>query len=99
MKLARFDLSDDSLVLAEQIEKFHSEVKEFDKSLVLGSMQDSVSEILDVIQSAFGILNILTPSNGQIEEAFAVHEAKMKQYEASGRVPKILGWVELKGVE
>lgn len=91
MKLARFDLCDIDIIEQEQkvIEEFN-EWSGVDPEEILENLEESI----DLVQSTLNYMNKIATLE-QIVEAFAAHEAKLKGYEASGRVPKILGWVEL----
>lgn len=96
MKLARFDLTQWQEKYGDTLEATQRHIigKELVELSYARTEENRLEECIDIIQSAKTYLDIVaTPE--QIAQAFASHEAKMKQYEASGRVPKILGWVEL----
>lgn len=104
MKLAKLDLS--KFNKFDQYYYLWKEIRELEQAFMAASFLDDQDEIIeatkalesevwDVIQVCFGLLNMI----GDVEQSNVAHEVKLKGYEEIRRIPKILGWIEFKNID
>lgn len=91
-RIPALDLS--AYTAEEQMKKILEETAEVYEAFEGGNKDDISEECLDIIQSALGLLLMISPKPNELIRKFIRHELKLKQREAQGKI-KITGWFQI----